>query len=88
MRAAPAKYFVDWNLVDRIPVSAVAALDPDTGLFLQEVPAGLVFLTQADVAGCDLDLAGCRPDIEDFVVAGGQVLVDLRRDSEPCHGVA
>jgi hypothetical protein len=86
--AAPAGYFVDRNLGNRVPLSAVGALDPDPRLFLQRVPARLVLLPQAELASCDLELAAAGPDIEDFVVACGQMLVELLRDSKPCHDVA
>ena len=61
---------------DRVPVAAASALDPDTRMFSQRVPARLFLLPQAELAGCDLELASCRPDIEDFVVGGGQMLVE------------
>ena len=73
-------YFIDRDIRDVEPVSAVGAFDPDARVALQGAPLRLVGLSDADQAGSNLNDPGCRTDVEDFVVARRQLLVECLRD--------
>src|SRR2546421_333434 len=57
---APAAHLVDRDVGDLEPASAVGALDPDAWMPLQGAPFRLLFLSDAEQGGRDLNDAGCR----------------------------
>jgi hypothetical protein len=79
-RAAPAAYFIDRDVVDSVPASAVDALDPDARVPLERRPLWFVFLPETEFGRCDLEIACCRPDVQDLVVAGRHLLTAPLRD--------
>ena len=52
---------------------------------LQRIPLRLVLLSDAKAAGRDLNQAGRRTDVENFVVAGRHLIMERLRDSQTCH---